>query len=143
MLFSCEVETTDPEQTLEFEVLLDGELFASASVSESIEIRSIFNDASETESKHCFEFVLKNKKADQTQIDEQGNIVKDVLLKLHNVKFDTVNIDHLLVEHARYCHDFNGNGEPVEQQFSGTMGCNGSVRLNVTFPIYLWLLDHY
>ena len=143
MLFSCEVETTDPEHSLEFEVLIDGESFASAQVRERIEIRSIFNDTSQTETQHVFEFVLKNKLPEHTKINEQGEIVKDVLLKLHNVKFDTVNIDNLMLEHARYHHDFNGTGEPVEQQFSGTMGCNGTVRLNVTYPIYLWLLDHY
>mgnify|MGYP003352455181 CR=1 FL=1 len=41
-----------------------------------------------------------------------------------------------------YRHDYNGTGQPTEDNFFGVLGCNGTVELRFTTPIYLWLLEH-
>jgi len=46
------------------------------------------------------------------------------------------------VKLAQYQHDFNGTGNPTIDKFYGEMGCNGTVSLKFTTPIYLWLLEN-
>ena len=48
----------------------------------------------------------------------------------------------MLVEQAVYTHDFNGTQPEIEDTFFGEMGCNGTVSLRFTTPIYLWLLEN-
>ena len=37
--------------------------------------------------------------------------------------------------------EINGTQESVDDDFFGTMGCNGTVRLKFSSPVYLWLLE--
>ena len=41
-----------------------------------------------------------------------------------------------------YRHDYNGTTDPFDDEFYGEMGCNGTVSLKFTTPIYLWLLEN-
>lgn len=91
---------------------------------------------------HQLEVVMKNKKATHTEIDEQGNITRDALLKLTDFSFDGINIDKVVWAKSRYHHDFNGTQAPVEDSFIDTMGCNGRVVMDFETPIYLWLLEN-
>jgi hypothetical protein len=91
---------------------------------------------------HELKFVLKNKRSDHTQIDTDGNIVGDATVTVSDIRFDDIDCDYLTVKLAQYQHDFNGTGEPTIDKFYGEMGCNGTVSLKFTTPIYLWLLEN-
>jgi hypothetical protein len=43
---------------------------------------------------------------------------------------------------AKYQHDFNGTGKLTTQNFYGELGCNGTVSLKFSTPIYIWLLEN-
>ena len=75
-------------------------------------------------------------------IDEAGNIISDAKLTVTNVAFDDIQLGHMLTEKATYAHDFNGTGVMGQHKFYGEMGCNGTVSLKFSTPIYLWLLEH-
>jgi len=94
------------------------------------------------EAEHDLRFVLKNKTAEHTQIDEAGNIVNDARLKITDMAFDEIQLGHMITEQAVYDHDFNGTGVMSQHKFYGEMGCNGTVSLKFTTPVYLWLLEH-
>jgi hypothetical protein len=91
---------------------------------------------------HRIEFVLEGKTFDHTTLDEQGNIVNDLLIAISDICIDDVAMDQKIHDISRYQHNFNGSGEPTECQFSGVMGCNGSVSFEFTSPFYLWLLEN-
>jgi len=91
---------------------------------------------------HVLEFVLSGKTPDHTQITEQGEIESDVTVQIKGIAFDEIVIDQIFSELAEYHHDFNGTQSAVVDRFYGTMGCNGTVRLEFTTPIYLWLLEN-
>jgi len=91
---------------------------------------------------HVLEFVLSGKLPEHTQITEQGEIVSDVTVRIEGIAFDDIVIDQIFSELAEYHHDFNGTQPAVVDQFYGEMGCNGTVRLQFTTPIYLWLLEN-
>jgi hypothetical protein len=138
--FSCRVGTTDESATLGLEIWLDDrQIFDTTHVNSTVECQTTFSDAA---GEHELRFVMKNKTGDQTQIDAAGNILKDACLTISNVAFEEMDLGHLFVEQATYIHDFNGTQEEITDQCYGAMGCNGTVSLRFTTPIYLWLLEN-
>ena len=138
--FSCRVDTTDELATLGLEIWLDDQqIFNTTHVNSTVECQTNFSDA---DGEHELRFVMKNKTIDQTQIDADGNILKDACLTINNVAFEEMDLGHLFVEQTTYTHDFNGTQAEITDEFYGVMGCNGTVSLKFTTPIYLWLLEN-
>jgi hypothetical protein len=99
-----------------------------------------FDDNDDTE--HQLEIVLHGKLPEHTTIDEQGSILQDRCIEISDVKLDDIKLAHVFVEQSTYHHDFNGTADPVTESFYGVMGCNGTVRLKFSSPVYLWLLEN-
>ena len=97
---------------------------------------------SDSDGEHELRIVMKHKQTAHTQLDEQGNIVQDAVLTLSDLEFDHLNVMQIVTERAEYCHDFNGSQSPGTHRCYGDMGCNGTVSLKFTTPVYLWLLEH-
>ena len=91
---------------------------------------------------HSLRIVLYGKCQEHTRIDESGNIVSDANLLIKDVAFDEIQLGHMFTKLAVYTHDYNGTGTEAQHQFYGEMGCNGTVELKFSTPIYLWLLEH-
>ena len=138
---SADVDTNSADAPLGFEVWVDGVLLQNVdSVAGPTTISVDVEDADDVE--HELKFVLKNKTQEHTTIDESGNIIKDSVLEIKNIKFDEIELGHMFYEQAVYHHNFNGNGVDTVEKFYGTMGCNGSVVLKFSTPMYLWLLEN-
>jgi hypothetical protein len=99
-------------------------------------------DICDDDAEHDLRFVLKNKIAEHTCVDVDGNIITDARLRITDMAFDEIQLGHMFVEQAVYNHNFNGTGLPTQDKFYGEMGCNGTVSLKFATPIYLWLLEH-
>lgn len=94
------------------------------------------------DSTHQLIFELSGKTIDHTRINSDGEIIQDLTVSISDLAFDDIKLGHVMTQHARYQHDFNGTKNPVDEKFFGTMGCNGTVTLEFTTPIYLWLLEN-
>ena len=137
---TCNIDITDPAQPLGLEIWLDQQLiFDQPCVSGPMAWR---HEISDDDAEHDLRWVLKNKTAEHTQIDLDGNIVGDVCLTVRDLQFDGIELGHIFVTQSTYSHDFNGTAEPTQETFYGNMGCNGIVSLKFTSPIYLWLLEN-
>jgi len=90
---------------------------------------------------HQLRVVISGKTAEHTQIDEQGNIMNDVVINIFNVTIDGIDVDQLFHEKSVYTHDFNGTQPEIQDTFYGVAGCNGTISLEFSTPIYLWLLE--
>jgi hypothetical protein len=106
------------------------------------ESQTISYKLSDLDAEHELRFVMKNKTTAHTKVDESGVIVKDACLIISDLAFDDIALGHILTEKAVYTHNFNGNGEAVQDKFFGQIGCNGTVSLKFTTPMYLWLLEN-
>ena len=138
--FSCSIGTTDSSATLGIEIWLDQEqIFNLDHVKEIVEFKHNF---SEDTAEHELQFKLKNKTTEHTKIDDLGNIMHDASLTISNIAFEEIELGHVFIEQAVYTHDFNGTQPKITDSFFGVMGCNGTVSLKFTCPIYLWLLEH-
>jgi|LakMenEpi03Aug12_release.lakeMendotaPanAssembly.Ray.scaffolds.fasta_scaffold140105_4 hypothetical protein len=96
---------------------------------------------SNDEGKHELRVIMKYKSFEHTKFDDSGNTISTVSLEVTDVEVDEVPWEHIMTERSTYTHDFNGGGEQVTQRFFGTMGCNGTVSLKFTTPIYLFMLE--
>ena len=138
---SCTLNTTNPEAQLGFEAWVDDQKFfdtdhVQAQQQIAVEI------ADDDDGEHELRFVLKNKTSDHTQVDSDGNIVADATLTVTDLAFDEIQLGHMFTEQAVYTHDFNGTQKEIQDTFHSVIGCNGTVSLKFTTPIYLWLLEH-
>ena len=91
---------------------------------------------------HELRIVMKHKITEHTELDNTGNIVRDVMLTISDIKFDDIDLGKIFFEKSIYTHDFNGSQPTVHDQFFGNMGCNGTVNLKFSTPVYIWLLDN-
>ena len=139
VIISCSLDTTDSVAKLGFEAWIDDKKFHDTD--HVAGRQQIFIEIPD-DSQHELRLVLKNKTAEHTQIDEAGNIVTDARLRITDIAFDEIKLGHMFVEQAVYTHDFNGTGTPIKDKFYGELGCNGTVSLKFTAPVYLWLLEH-
>jgi hypothetical protein len=110
---------------------------------EHVDSAILFEHAlNDSDGEHELRIVMKHKQAAHTQLDEQGNIVQDAVLTVSDLEFDSIDIMQITTERAEYCHDFNGSQPTGVHRFYGDMGCNGTVSMKFTTPVYLWLLEN-
>ena len=99
-------------------------------------------DVEDNDGEHELRVVLKNKLPQHTKIDAEGNIEKDAVITVRRFEFDEISVDQVIQEQAVYHHDFNGSAAPIQDQFYGSMGCNGTLNLKFSTPVYIWLLEN-
>ena len=138
--FSCVVAPSKTAVPLGCEVWIDDTcVFDQNHVAEPVAVDHEFSD---DDGEHVLRITLKNKLPEHTQIDDQGNIMSDALLGVTEISFDEIDCTQIVQNLAVYRHNLNGNGSEIEDQFFGDLGCNGSVELKFTTPVYLWLLEN-
>jgi hypothetical protein len=94
------------------------------------------------ESDHELRIVLKNKIGAYTKVDDQNQIIEDAVLFVNDLWLEGVQLNYTCLQHMIYTHDFNGTGAITHDKFYGEMGCNGTLSLKFTSPVYLWLLEN-
>jgi hypothetical protein len=137
---ACTLDTTNPAATLGFEVWIDEQKFFDT---DHVQVQQpVVVEIADDSGEHELRFVLKNKISDHTQVDAAGNIVSDSRLIVTDLTFDKIQLGHIVTEQAIYTHNFNGTQHEIQDKFYGEIGCNGTVSLKFSTPVYLWLLEH-
>lgn len=138
--FAFDVANSNPTIPLHLEVYLDDQILSSQAVTDPVTLA--YSDIELAEGPHRLKFVMSGKLPEHTVLDTNGNILSDSVLEFFNIKFDDINVDTSLKQTGKYAHDFNGSGNHVIEPFYNTMGCNGTVSLEFTSPVYIWMLEH-
>jgi hypothetical protein len=129
------------QAVLDLRAVLDGKVVWQGRPGTDVQEVSVEFEDADDESR-VLELVLSGKTPDHTQITEHGEITSDVTVQIRDISFDDIAIDQIFSELAEYHHDFNGTQPAIVDRFYGDMGCNGTVRLEFTTPVYLWLLEN-
>ena len=136
---SFSLTSTDYSARLSFSVVLNDETITDiAHVDQETPIKFSFDI---DEGDHELKLIMKNKLAEHTAVDKDNKIVKDTCLGISNFSIDDVVLNDSFNVNTIYHHDFNGSADPIEDQFYGSMGCNGTVVLKFSTPVYIWLLN--
>jgi len=141
IVIACNLSTSDASVPLGFEAWIDDRKFFDSDHVQSSQ--QISTEISDDPAEHELKFVLKNKTADHTKVDDNGNIVSDARLIISDVSFDEILLAQIFIDKSTYTHDFNGTGSITQEKFYGEMGCNGTVSVKFKTPVYLWLLENY
>lgn len=137
---SADIDSTDYMAQLGLEIWLnDTQIYNSEWIQNKIVFCYYFES---DDAEHRLSFVMKNKVPEHTEIDSQGNIVKDAMLVISNLQFDDIALGNSFAELAKYQHNFNGTGQTVVEKCFGPVGCNGTVSMEFSTPVYLWLLEN-
>ena len=136
--FSCQVSATESDCPLNLNIFIDGQSVFNELVSTTQDLSFELQDDKQ---EHKIQFTMTGKLPGSTVINDQGNLVKNPMLQISEIKFENINCDLWVWKNAVYQHDFNGAQEKFNDIFSGAMGCNGTVTFSYTCPIYVWLLD--
>lgn len=115
-------------------------IFDSGEALDKYVIEHTFIDSDDTV--HVLEIEMLGKLPSDTKIDSQGQILSDQSIVIENIAFDDIALGQLVTDLSTYTHNFNGSQDTVQDTFHGIMGCNGTVRLTFTSPVYLWLLEN-
>ena len=129
------------ESLLDLRAVLDGKVVWQGRPGPDVQDITVELDDAEDRS-HVLEFVLSGKTQEHTLVNDAGDITSDVTVRVQDISFDDIAIGQIFSELAEYHHDFNGTQPAIVDQFYGEMGCNGTVSLGFTTPIYLWLLEN-
>jgi hypothetical protein len=130
------IDSSDKKITLGTEVWIDD--ICVVNVEHVDRIVHFSHVLEEDNAEHELRIVMKHKTPDHTELDDAGNIIRDAMLSISDIKFDEIALGQVLLNKAVYTHDFNGSQPPVDDKFFGDLGCNGTVSLKFTSPTYLW-----
>jgi hypothetical protein len=137
---SFSISTSDATCPLGVEVWIDQQqIFNTEHLVDTVKIS---HDIAEDDAEHELRVLLKNKLPEHTEIDADGNIEQDAVINISSFKFEEIDVNQVVQDQAVYHHDFNGSAAVVQDQFYGSMGCNGTLSLKFSTPIYLWLLEN-
>jgi len=135
--FSARATDTGLGLTVKFD---DREIYRSLDLSATAQ--QITCEFADDVSQHELEIMMHGKLPEHTTINDHGEIIQDRCIEISEVKLDGIELAHVFVEQSTYHHDFNGTQDPVTVPFYGVMGCNGTVRMKFSSPVYLWLLEN-
>jgi hypothetical protein len=138
--FSCIVNTNIPTNPINLKILLDDKIMFDRNIESEEEVHFEFNEDNQD---HILNFVISGKTDDHNIRDDDGKILDSTEISITNIAFDDIDISSIImVNPLKYEHNFNGNGDNVEDKFYDIAGCNGTVELKFSTPIYLWILEN-
>lgn len=93
----------------------------------------------EPDSEYQLGIELLDKNKYDTQIDSNGNITKDTLLKLKLIELDDIDVlPTASLNQTSFYYEHDGEKTPLYN----VMGRNGTSIIKFTTPFYIWLLDN-
>lgn len=137
---SCTIGTTDASVPLGLEIWLDKEqIFNSDHINNTVLFE---HSLARINGDYRLQFIMKNKAAEHTKVDNNGVIIKDACLLISDLCIDDFEIFESF-HNATYTHNFNGAGPETTEKFYSEMGCNGTVTIHFSVPVYEWLVKNY
>jgi hypothetical protein len=137
---SFSISTSDATCPLGVEVWIDQQqIFAAEHLATTVKI---LHDIAEDDAEHELRVLLKNKLPEHTKIDADGNIEQDAVINVGSFEFEEIDVNQVVQDLAIYTHNFNGSAAEIQDKFFGSMGCNGTLSLKFSTPIYIWMLEN-
>lgn len=137
----CQIDTTDSSCPLGMRIKLDNNIILDVThVTSPIDFKYSFDDTDNGH--HQIIFEMYGKLDQHTIIDKHGQIVSSPMLTIDNFNFDGIDCNPVFQQKSKYFHNFNGNGNDVEDEFFGNLGCNGQLIFEFQTPLFLWLLEN-
>jgi len=139
--FSFKIANSESSIPLGIRIQFDKNIiYENAHITDSVIISHVLNNT--VDGDHTLDIEMFGKLPEHTKINQIGEITQDASLTITDMLLDDIVINPIVNSLAEYRHDFNGSQPPTVAKFYSEMGCNGTVSLKFTTPVYLWLLEN-
>jgi hypothetical protein len=107
-------------------------------------IQTIVYDINEDPADHELKLVMSGKNSRHTVVDANGQITSDVFFIINRLEFEELDMKEFfcLGRRSRHRHSFNSTQPEFDDEFYGEIGCNGTVFMPFSTPIYMWLSEN-
>jgi len=108
------------------------------------QIQTIIYDINEDSADHELKLIMSGKNRTHTTVNPEGEITSDIFYTINRLEFEELDMHEVfcLGRRSRYRHSFNSTQPEFDDEFYGNIGCNGTVFMPFSTPIYLWLADN-
>jgi hypothetical protein len=97
-----------------------------------------------SEGEHSIRIIFSGKTDKDTEIDANGNILKDRLLNIDSISIDEIDLGNLVYSLCKFYPDKTIRPDLPDMIPNLTcIGYNGEWELKFNVPTYLWLLEHF
>ena len=106
--------------------------------------QTVTYDISEDPGDHELQLVMSGKNFTHTIVDSNGQITSDIFFTINRLEFEELDMRKLfwLGQRRRHSHSFHSTQPEFDDEFYGDIGCNGTVFIPFSTPIYLWLSNN-
>jgi hypothetical protein len=139
--FYVELTGTHWGKLPQFSVWIDDQVAIQSEISKEPHIVEFQRRLSE--GPHTLKIRLENKDNSDTVKDETGEIVKDMLLNIKDIRINDVSLGHILwLSDYTLDHPQEYQGKTITKLDNCVnLGWNGTYTLNFNSPFYIWLLE--
>jgi hypothetical protein len=108
------------------------------------EIQTINYNINENPADHELKLIMSGKTSKHTVVGPDGQITSDIFFIINRLEFEELDMKEIfcLGRRSRHRHSFNSTQLEFDDEFYGEIGCNGTVFMPFSTPIYLWLADN-
>ena len=108
-------------------------------------IQTIIYDIDESPADHELKLVMSGKTSEHTMINDNGQITSDIFFIVNRLEFEELDVKEMFCQGRRswHKHSFNSTQSEFDDEFYGEIGCNGTVFMPFSTPIYLWLTNNF
>jgi hypothetical protein len=105
------------------------------------QIQTITYNLAEDSEDHELKLIMSGKNRTHTTLTSEGKILSDIFFTINRLEFEELDMRELfcLGRRSWYRHNFNSSQPEFDDEFYGDIGCNGTVFMPFSTPIYLWL----
>jgi hypothetical protein len=105
------------------------------------QIQTITYNLAEDSADHELKLIMSGKNRTHTTLNSEGKILSDIFFTINRLEFEELDMRELfcLGRRSRHRHNFNSSQPEFDDEFYGDIGCNGTVFMPFSTPIYLWL----
>jgi len=119
-------------------VMIDDKEIFNNKIEEKITIKST---ADLDDGNHTIQLKLSGKTDEDTVIDDKNeSILKDVILNVHDIRFDDISVGKNLWSNSSYYPDLDRVLDSTKHHVN--LGLNGIWKFNFETPVYIWLLEN-
>ena len=152
--FKVGLSGSHPDKQPAFRICINGNEKVYGDLSASVNDTEYFEfEADLAEGKNTLDIMLFNKKFGDTQLDENGNIINDLLLNIDSVEIEDIDLGSLKWTLSEYFPDYpppyvrshmsENKSAPAEVvKNCVNLGWNGKWSLTFESPFYVWLLEN-
>jgi hypothetical protein len=92
---------------------------------------------------HVLSLIMRGKNRTHTRVDNLGQIIDDVYIVIDRLEFEELDMREIFCQgQLCYTHSFNQHQPAILDEFYGFIGCNGTVDIKFSTPIFLWLNEY-